>query len=56
MFTTAPGFFGGPVNLRTKLSLASLWLAAIALVTYLALARPDLSPVADWIERTFISA
>ncbi|WP_238231613.1 hypothetical protein [Methylobacterium thuringiense] len=54
VYTTAPGFFGDKVGARTKWALAGLWIASTALIALLVLAKPDLSPVARWIEQTLI--
>lgn len=56
VYTTAPDFFGSQVRRKTKVALAGLWIASITLIAYLAVARPDLAPLAEWVERTFIEA
>ncbi|ACL61772.1 hypothetical protein [Methylobacterium nodulans] len=45
----AIGIFGGSVPRSYKLRHGALWMLAFALVIYLALARPDLRPLAEWL-------
>lgn len=49
-----PGFFSGALKLRTKVTLATLGALAVASIVYIAVARPDLKPVSDWIETHWI--
>ncbi len=53
VYTTAPSFFGREVRIRTRWSIAGLWLASMLLIAFLVLSPPDLSPMARWLERTF---
>lgn len=55
VFTTAPSFFGREDSSRTRWAIAGLWIASTALIAFLVFARPDLRPLARWIEAAFIS-
>jgi hypothetical protein len=45
----AIGIFGGNVPRPYRVRLGAMWILALALILYLALARPDLRPLADWL-------
>ncbi len=53
VFTTAPSFFGREVSVRTRWAIAGLWFVSTGLIAFLVWARPDLSPVARWMEHAF---